>query len=140
MGVSITALGFDFGMTSIGVAYGQSLTQTAKPLSTIKARDGIPDWSSMARLVDEWQPHYLIVGLPLNMDDSESQSSLRARKFANRLQARFGLPVELMDERLTSYAVKEEAKSRGHSGDYKKEPVDSLAAQMILEDWFRQAQ
>jgi putative Holliday junction resolvase len=135
---SITALGFDYGLTSIGVAYGQSLTQTASPLPPLKARDGIPDWDLVQTLIDEWAPKLLIVGLPLNMDDTESELSQRARKFANRMHGRFGLPVELMDERLSSFAVKAEAKAWGHKGDYKKDPIDSLAAKLILEDWFRQ--
>ena len=133
-----SALSFDYGLRSIGIAYGQSLTGTAQPLPPIKARDGIPDWQIIQGLINEWQPSMLIVGLPLNMDGSESELSTRARKFGNRLKGRFGLSVDWMDERLTSFAVKQDAKAQGHKGDYKKEPIDSLAAQMILEDWFRQ--
>jgi putative Holliday junction resolvase len=137
MSTALTAMGFDFGLRSIGIAYGQSMTGTASVLPPLKAKDGIPDWDQITQLLEEWRPHLLVVGLPLNMDDSESELSARARKFGNRLHGRFGLPVEWMDERLTSFAVKQDAKARGHKGDYKKAPVDSLAAQMILEDWFR---
>ena len=130
-------IAFDYGLTSIGAAYGQSLTGTAQPLSPLKARDGIPNWDEIGKLLTEWRPTRLVVGLPLNMDDSESELSQRARKFSRRLHGRFNIPTELMDERLTSFAAKQEARARGHCGDYKKEPIDSFAAQMILEDWFR---
>jgi putative Holliday junction resolvase len=138
MPIAITALGFDFGLRSIGVAYGQSLTGTATPLPPLKAKDGIPQWDAIARVINEWQPTLCIVGLPLNMDDSESELSGRARKFGRRLEGRYGLKVEMMDERLTSFAVKQTASEAGHKGNYKDNPIDSLAAQMILEDWFRQ--
>ena len=135
--MTITVIAFDYGLTSIGIAYGQSLTGTAQPLLPIKARDGVPNWDNIATIITEWEPTQLVVGLPLNMDDSESELSGRARKFSKRLKGRFNMPTALMDERLTSFAVKQAAKARGHCGNYKKEPIDSLAAQMILEDWFR---
>ena len=97
----------------------------------------MPNWDNIATIITEWEPTQLVVGLPLNMDDSESELSGRARKFSKRLKGRFNMPTALMDERLTSFAVKQAAKARGHCGNYKKEPIDSLAAQMILEDWFR---
>ncbi len=132
-----TALAFDFGLRSIGVAYGQSLTGTAKPLTPLKAKDGIPNWDTIQQLLKEWRPNILVIGLPLNMDDSESELSRRARKFGNRLHGRFGIDITFMDERLSSFAAKQDAKAQGHKGDYKKQPIDSFAAQMILEDWFR---
>lgn len=132
-----TALAFDFGLNNIGVAYGQSLTGTALALPTLKVKDGIPRWQEIQSILDEWRPSTLVVGLPLNMDDSESELSRRARKFGRRLEGRFGLTVSYMDERLSSFEVKQEAKSNGHSGNYKNKPIDSLAAQLILEDWFR---
>ncbi|MEO0443141.1 MAG: Holliday junction resolvase RuvX [Pseudomonadota bacterium] len=135
--MAVTALAFDYGLRSIGVAYGQSLTGTAQDLNPLNAKDGIPDWRQIQQLIDEWKPSILIVGLPLNMDDSESELSRRARKFGNRLKGRFNIKVEWMDERLSSFAVKLDAKRGGHKGDFKKHPIDSLAAQMILEDWFR---
>ena len=134
---SIKALAFDFGLRTIGVAYGQSLTGTATPLSHLKARDGIPDWEQIEALIQEWRPSQLVVGLPLNMDGTESELSRLARKFARRLQGRFALAVDLMDERLSSVEAKQKAKAQGHKGDYQQHPIDSLAAQLILESWFR---
>ena len=77
MTTSRTLLGFDFGMKNIGIAVGQELTRTANPLTAIKARDGIPDWELIARLLQEWQPALLVVGLPLNMDGTEQDNDRR---------------------------------------------------------------
>lgn len=133
----LTALCFDYGLRNIGVAYGQSLTGTAQPLEPLKAKDGTPNWDTIGQLLKEWKPSLLVVGLPYNMDGTESELSRRARKFGNRLHGRFGMQIELMDERLSSFSAKQDAKEQGHNGDYKKNPVDSFAAQIILEDWFR---
>lgn len=134
--MSQTVLAFDYGLKNIGAAYGQSITGTATELAPLKARDGIPDWEKVAALIAEWRPQLLLVGLPLNMDDTESELSQRARKFGNRLNGRFGLPVEMFDERLTTRLAKEEARERGHKGDYASLPVDSIAARLLLESWF----
>ncbi len=132
MSQTITVLGFDFGVKRFGVAIGQSITQSANPLKEIPAKDGIPDWQLIEKLIDEWQPDCFVTGLPLNMDGTESPMCKRARKFANRLHGRYGKPSHLWDERLSSQAVK----SEHHSSDYKHNPVDSLAACLIIESWF----
>lgn len=89
----------------------------------------------MEKLIDEWQPDCLLVGLPLNMDDSESELSRRAGKFGRRLAERFRLPVEYMDERLSSFEAKQQLREQGHRGDYRRKPADPLAAKLILESW-----
>ncbi|MBL1378210.1 Holliday junction resolvase RuvX [Zobellella iuensis] len=133
--MSRTLLGFDYGLKSIGVAVGQELTATARPLLALKANDGVPDWHQLEKLLKEWQPALLVVGLPLNMDGTEQDISRRARKFANRLHGRFGLAVELQDERLTTT----DARARlFEAGGYKalgKDAVDAVSAQLILESW-----
>ncbi len=134
----VSALAFDYGTKNIGVAYGQSLSGTAKALPILKANDGIPDWSLIKQLTHTWQPDTLLVGLPLNMDGSESELSRLARKFSNRLHGRFGITVALMDERLSTREAKDIAYSKGHKGNFGKKPIDSLAAALILENWFRQ--
>lgn len=127
---------FDFGLKSIGAATGQAETGTASPLGEIPARDGIPHWELLDKLVAEWQPNRLIVGLPLNMDGSESPLSALARKFGNRLHNRYRMPVEMIDERLTSQSAKQEAREwMAHRGDYKDKPIDSIAACLILEQY-----
>jgi putative Holliday junction resolvase len=118
---------------------GNSLTETCQTLAVLPARDGIPDWPVVAQLVEEWQPGLLLVGNPLNMDDSESELSRLAQKFGRRLAARFRLPVEYMDERLSSFEAKQQLRDEGHRGDYRREPADSLAAKLVLESWFRAA-
>ena len=134
----VTALAFDYGTQSIGVAVGQTLTKTANPLASLKAQDGIPQWDHIQKLIDEWQPTLLIIGLPLNMDGSESELCQRARKFANRLNGRFQLPTQLIDERLSSFEAKGEIIEKTGSRDFKSQNVDGLAAKLILETWLAQ--
>ncbi len=134
--MSQTLLAFDFGSKSIGVSAGQSSLAVANELPPLRAKDGIPDWSQIENLISEWQPEKLLVGLPLNMDGSDQEMTRRARKFANRLHGRFRLEVELVDERLSTMEAKEIAAERGFSGSYNKNPVDSIAARLILESYF----
>jgi len=129
-------LAFDFGLARIGVAVGQSITQTATPLSTLKAKEGIPDWLQIEKLIKEWQPSILLIGEPLNMDSSEQSITLRARKFAYRLHGRFGLPFQMVDERLTSVSAREEIFEHGGYKKLKKTQIDSVAAALILEAWY----
>lgn len=130
-----TLLAFDYGTRNIGVASGQTITRSANSLPALKAKDGTPDWTQIEKLLSEWKPDLVLVGLPLNMDDSESELSARARKFANRVHGRFGVQVEMVDERLTSFEAKGEVIGRGGSRDYKNNPVDSIAARLILQAW-----
>ncbi|WP_428242653.1 Holliday junction resolvase RuvX [Gynuella sp.] len=135
----MTFLGFDYGTSWIGVAYGQRITNTAKALKVLRARDGIPNWDEITELIQEWHPDALIVGNPLNMDDSVSELSQRANKFKNRLHGRFGLPAYSFDERLSSYEAKGlllENNKGNH--DFRSQHVDALAAQIILQGWLDQ--
>ena len=131
---------FDFGLRQIGVAVGNSELHTAEPLCTIKAQNGTPNWSQIETLLNEWQPKTVIVGEPSNMDGTDSNMAARARKFANRIHGRFGVNVTLADERLSSFEAKQQAKELGHDGDYKKVPIDALAAMIILQSYFETAQ
>lgn len=131
-------MAFDFGLRQIGVATGNLELDTTRPLPILQARDGVPDWDRVEAVVREWQPDLLVVGEPLHMDGSPSELSARANKFARRLHGRLGLPVEMVDERLSSFEAKELSRDRGHRGDYRKEPVDSLAAELILRTWLRE--
>ncbi len=133
---SETLLGFDFGTKSIGVAIGQQLTGTARALPALKAQDGTPDWNLIAKLLKEWQPDFVVVGLPLNMDGTEQPLTERARKFANRIHGRFGVRVELQDERLSTVAARADLFERGGYRALQKGQVDSQSAVIILEDWF----
>lgn len=126
-----SALVFDYGLRQIGIATGNKLSG-ATPRGILRARDGQPDWETVRQLIDEWRPDIVLVGLPLNMDGTGSELSARARKFARRLHGRFGVAVKMVDERLST----REAKSRvGPRDSYREDPIDDLAAQIILEGW-----
>lgn len=131
-------LAFDFGTRRIGVASGQEMLGTGQAVAMLPARDGIPDWSRIESVLKEWQPDLVLVGLPLNMDDTENDMCARARKFAKRLHGRFHLTVEMVDERLTSFEAKGEVMAEGGSRDYGQHGVDDRAAVLILETWFNQ--
>lgn len=132
-------MAFDYGIKQIGVAIGQTLTGQARPLCQLKARDGIPDWQQIQNLLDEWQPQALVVGLPLNMDGSPSPMCDRAKKFARRLHGRFNIVVHTQDERLSTFAAKDlQEQLGGRPQSYRTDPVDSLAAAIILQDYLHQ--
>jgi len=136
-----TVIAFDYGLRQIGVAHGQTLTCSAEGISILKASDGVPNWDQTEALLQEWKPNLLLVGLPLNMDGSESELSRLARKFARRLQGRFNLEVLMVDERLTSQDAKStlrEAGSERQSGRIDLTKIDHLAAALILQSWLDQ--
>lgn len=129
-----SVLAFDFGTRKIGIASGQSVTGSGSPLPAIPCRQEKPDWAAIEAVIREWCPDTLVVGLPLNMDDSESELSTRARRFARQLNGRFNLPVFMVDERLST----REARDR-LGDDYRGGPdarVDSLAAVLMIESFF----
>ncbi len=127
-----TVLGFDHGARRIGVAVGQTVTGTASALATLDARDGVPRWDEVAALIDQWQPDLLVVGLPVHMDGTEHARTEAARRFARRLEGRFGLPVELVDERLSSWEAEYEGADNGRG-------IDAGAARLLLQTWLDQA-
>ena len=126
-----TLLGFDYGTRKIGVAVGQTLTGTATALETLRQVGHKPDWGRIAALIEEWQPEALVVGLPLDVDDSETDATAPALRFSRQLEGRFRLKVHLADERFTSF----EARDRlGHKAK-RIEEYDAVAAKLILETW-----
>ena len=129
-----TILAFDYGRRRIGAAVGQTLTGTATPLVTLPTRRAEPDWMALVRLIEDWEPQAMVVGLPLNMDGTEQDITRLARSFRNELQGRFGVPVHMVDERLSTREARERLAREGRSG----EEDDAVAAQVILEDWFSQ--
>lgn len=136
--MSGTLLAFDFGTRSIGVAIGQRITGTARPLTAIKAQDGTPDWNIIGRLLKEWQPEAVIVGLPLNMDGTEQPLTARARNFANKIHGRFGVAITLHDERLSTVEARAGLFERGGFRALNKGSVDSASAVVILESFLEQ--
>lgn len=130
-----TVLAFDFGQRRIGVAVGQTITASAGPLGTIANGAGGPDLERIAGLVREWRPDRMLVGVPLDPDGGDNDMSRAARAFA-ALLSRFGLPVELVDERHTSAeagATLKEARQAGNRGRIRKEDIDAAAAVLIAE-------
>lgn len=128
-------MGFDFGQKNIGLAYGQSLTQTAEPIGILKAQAGIPNWLELDKLIQHWSPHCLVVGLPLDKEKNIGDSAQAAKQFADTLAVRYGLPIHTIDESYTSveaiYAYAPAKKARAQ-----KRPMDGFAAKIILESWF----
>ena len=122
-------LGFDFGSRWTGVAVGQTLTGMANPLPAIKSGD----WSAIKKLIQEWQPNHLVVGLPTSMDGSDDEMTEAAKRFSRRLHGRFQLPTELQDERLTTREAWQIASESDKQ--YSKQEIDSLSAVLITESW-----
>ncbi|MEM9243237.1 MAG: Holliday junction resolvase RuvX [Pseudomonadota bacterium] len=131
------ALGFDFGMKYIGYAVGQTITQGSRPLGIIKAKQGKPDWHAVSKIIGQWQPQALIVGIPFGMvPDEGNDIEAFAKKFANQLGERYQLPVYTIDERLSSRAAWEQLTEEGRHPD--KATVDATAAQIILQSWLNE--
>lgn len=129
---------FRFWHQSIGAAVGQRITGTARPLAALKANDGNPDWTLIERLLREWQPEAVIVGLPLNMDGTEQPLTARARKFANKIHGRFGVKIILHDERLSTVEARAGLFEHGGYRALNKGRIDSASAVVILESFFEQ--
>jgi putative Holliday junction resolvase len=131
-----TFLAFDFGTKRIGIAVGNSISNTARPLSTINDEKTDVRFSSIAVLLKEWQPVALVVGLPCNDDGTPHTMTALCRRFANRLKGRFNLPTILVDERYTSAAASSALDDEGIYGRKQKSLIDQYAAQQILQAYF----
>jgi putative Holliday junction resolvase len=130
--------GFDFGSRLLGVAVGNRFTASARGLAAIPVRDGDPDWSKLDALRQEWQPDTLVVGLPLTLDGAEQPASRGARRFAEKLGQRYGLPVDLTDERHSSQEAAQRFANARAAGLKKRRDaatIDAEAAAVILERW-----
>lgn len=130
-------MAFDFGTQKMGMAVGQSLIESANPLALFPMKDGIPVWDELLKIVKQYQPTLFLVGLPLNMDDSESELSARARKFARRLRHQTNIETLMVDERLTTREARDELEHYQAQGRAKKLSADSIAAALFIESWYR---
>jgi putative holliday junction resolvase len=133
-----TLLAFDYGTKRIGVAVGQTITTTARPLATLHANNGEPDWNDIASLIKQWQPDALIVGIPLDLDSAEQKITFLAKDFGEKLHQRFELPVYMVDERYSTIEARQMLFDQGGYKKLKRSEVDSWAAKLILEGWFSQ--
>lgn len=131
-----TVLAFDFGEKYTGVAVGETSVGVAHPLGLIAAQRSAARLEEAAALVAEWKPRTLVVGLPLSMDGTEHELTKRCRRFARQLEGRFGLPVRLVDERLSSVAAEHALREAGKGGRKHKLSAHQVAAQIILQSYF----
>ena len=131
-----TLMAFDFGEKRIGVATGETILKTAHALTTIEAEQNDVKFAQIAKLIAEWQPSLLIVGLPTHMDGEAHLLTQLAKKFAQRLEGRFNLPVIMVDERLSSAEAAQSLSAAGVSGIKQKVMIDAVAAQSILQSYF----
>ena len=131
-----TLLGFDYGTKKIGVAVGQTITATASPLTMLRAKQQRPDWEQISELIKTWEPEALVVGLPYDLDGTETEVAPGAKRFARQLEGRYRLPVHMADERLTSMVALQDLRDKQRQyGD-----IDAMAAKLILETWLSEQQ
>ncbi len=134
----VTIIGFDYGARRIGVAVGNAISNSAHALDVLANGERGPDWQRLDALLREWRPDALLVGLPLSLDDSEQIASRAARTFAGELQARYGLPVQLVDERHSSQEAAQRFAARRAGGAARRKhaaALDAVAAEIIVERW-----
>lgn len=130
-------MAFDFGTQKMGMAVGQSMIESANPLALFPMKDGIPNWDELLKIIRQYQPNLFLVGLPLNMDDTESELSARSRKFARRLRHQTNIETLMVDERLTTREARGELEHYQAQGRGKKLAADSIAAALFIESWYR---
>jgi putative Holliday junction resolvase len=128
-----TVLAFDFGTRRIGLAVGTTITRSARALETIDATDPDRRNAALGRVIGEWQPALLVVGLPVHVDGTPHAMTERARRFGDELRQRFGIPVAYADERHTSQLARSALAGQGKEGRRRR---DEMAAQIILQGWF----
>lgn len=131
-----TVMAFDFGEKRIGVAVGETSLKLAHALTTISAEENTIKFNAISALIQEWQAKLLIVGLPTYLDGEQHAMTHLAKKFAQRLEGRFHLPVQMIDERLSSAEAAQQLKEAGVTGQAQKPMLDQVAAQTILQSYF----
>jgi putative holliday junction resolvase len=127
-------LGFDYGTKVIGVALGETETAQARPLTAIVRKNRQADWGQIGGLITEWEPECFVVGMPFDADGSEQEMSCLTRKFIQRLEGRYALPVHSIDERYSSLEAQRIIRERKWKQE--KVTVDMVAASIILQSWF----
>ena len=123
-------IAFDYGEKKIGVAVGQTSTNTSSPLQIIFNKDNNTNWTSISSLLDEWKPDLILLGKPLNMDGSDSEIMKKVDKFYKELKSIYDVDIEFVDERLTTFEAREILKDEKHDN------VDAHAAKILIDNWF----
>ena len=131
-----TIFGFDFGEKRIGISVGETILKTAHPLTIIDTEIINHRFAQIADLITEWRPSLLIVGLPTHMDGTPHAITNLSKKFAQRLEGRFNLPVMMIDERLSSFEAEQYLGEAGIRHEKQKKLLDAVAAQTILQSYF----
>lgn len=138
--MSITVLGFDFGLNRTGVAVANTLTGVASPQAVLYSKNNQADWQGIERLIQLWHPKILVVGMPRKLDGSDSSMQEPILKFCRELEKRTGLPVQTANEQLSSREAEQllkNARQAGRKRKIRKEEIDQLAAAIILENWMQ---
>jgi len=135
----VRTLGVDLGRVRIGLALADDVLRIARPLATLRRRGEAEDLAAIARLARDYEVSRAVLGLPLNMDGSEGPMALLARAFEPRLAAALGVPVELFDERLSSFEAESRLRERGVSSKDRRGRVDEEAAAVILQGWLERS-
>ncbi|MFZ1388960.1 MAG: Holliday junction resolvase RuvX [Thiolinea sp.] len=139
--MTITVLGFDFGLNRTGVAVGNTLTGLATPQTVLYTQNNQPDWQGIERLIQLWRPRILVVGMPRKLDGSDSSMQETILKFCHELEKRTALPVQTANEQLSSREAEQllkNARQAGRKRKIRKEEIDQLAAAIILENWMQE--
>ena len=123
-------IAFDYGEKKIGVAVGQTSTNTTSPLQIIFNKDNNTNWTSISSLLDEWKPDLILLCKPLNMDGSDSEIMKKVDKFYKELKSIYDADIEFVDERLTTFEAREILKDEKHDN------VDAHAAKILIDNWF----
>lgn len=135
-----TVLVFDFGLQRTGVAVGNTIVGTASALQTLQSINQKPDWDTITRLINEWRPSQLVVGMPRNLDGEDVPITPSVEKFCNQLRGRYNLPVDEANEQFTSIEAGrrlKEVRQAGRKRKVRKEELDQLSAVIIFENWYQ---
>jgi len=135
-----TVLVFDFGLQRAGVAVGNTIVGTASAVETLQSINSKPNWQGITKLIDEWKPTQLVVGMPKQLDGTDTPLNDKIIRFCNQLNGRYNLPVAQANEQFTSIEAGrrlKEVRQAGRKKKVSKEDVDQLSAVIIFENWFQ---
>ena len=133
-------IAFDFGLKRTGVAVGNTVIGSATPECTLTSKDESPDWDGISKLIEDWQPSQIVVGMPMELDGSENPLKKRIERFCNQIQGRYNITVDQENEQFTSLEAAQRLKQLRQSGrkqKVSKDEVDKIAASIILENWMQ---
>lgn len=133
-----TVLGIDYGLKRIGIATGQTITGSASPITTLNQINGSTDWESIEKLIDQWKPQALIVGMPYYLDGQENDMTKVVEAFCLELEQRFAMPIFKINEALSSYEAEAILKKNTKIGKHNKHEIDKMAAAIIVQNWLDQ--